>query len=536
MDSNFTSIPKTVAKDVCESNSFHLKKIIFRLLMSPSKRENFMSDNMASKLKRKISAKNATAMVLFGAIILVFVFFGLPSRMGGGFGSAARVNGTFISFADFENADQQITQMYSQFMGGRDFDPEQRKRMKQQALERLIYEELTAQAARKSGLKATDAEIISIITKDIPAFQKDGQFQREYYQAYLDSQHITAGEFENRVRKQLESMRLRRLFETSSRTLSLEADKQKTLQNYKMNLMFARLDDSAATGEMVTTAEAQKALEDKDFLKRVQTEFELKQASLSQKEEVRAQHILILGKEGDEAAQKKALEKIKEVKAKVGKEDFGTLAQKYSEDPGSKTKKGDLGFFGRGAMVKEFEDAAFTLPVGKVSEPIKTAYGYHLIKVLEKKAPKEATFENSKVQLAREILAKEKMQKKAQEIETMIASNPSAAEDELKKLGVKWEETGLFPLSADNVPKIQGLDTAQVAGLTPKSPWLNSIAKVNNARYVIKLKELKVDNSAPAEASILESIQRKRADGIFTTWLQDFRKKSDIEMNNAILQ
>lgn len=494
-----------------------------------------MSENMASMMKRKLSAKNLTAIVLFGAIVLVFVFFGLPSRLRGGFGAAARVNESFITLTEYQQAAEQMEQMYSQYMGGRSFDPEQRKHMQQQALQRLIYDELTAQSARRAGIRATDAEIRNIITKEIPAFQKDGRFMREYYQNYLLSQGVSAGDFEARVRKQLESQRLRRLFEASNLTIGLESEKQKTLQNYKMNLQFAKMDEENPDVSAVSPAEAELALAKPDFVKRVQIQFDLQKPQLSQDEQVRAQHILISVPPNDEAAEKKALAQIQDLKAKAAKEDFGKLAKAHSQDPGSKAKNGDLGFFSRGAMVKEFESYAFSAPVGKVSDPIKTQFGYHLIKVTDKKAPKEAKFEDHKVKLARQILAKEKIQKKAQELETLLTKNTGEAEAQVKSLGLKWEETGFFNLAADAIPKIPGIDTEKIAELNPKQPWLKHLVRSGNARYLIKLKEIKKEAATP-DNNLIESVQRRRADGIFMSWLEDFRKRSDIEMNEILFK
>ncbi|NUK28658.1 peptidylprolyl isomerase [Parageobacillus sp. VR-IP] len=109
------------------------------------------------------------------------------------------------------------------------------------------------------------------------------------------------------------------------------------------------------------------------------TEKELKEYYNSYKPKIRASHILV-----------KDEKTAKEIKAKLDKgEDFAKLAKQYSQDPGSATNGGDLGWFGPGKMVKEFEDAAYKLKVGQVSDPVKTDYGYHIIKVTakEKKKP-----------------------------------------------------------------------------------------------------------------------------------------------------
>jgi peptidyl-prolyl cis-trans isomerase C len=115
-------------------------------------------------------------------------------------------------------------------------------------------------------------------------------------------------------------------------------------------------------------------------------------------EVVRASHILLLTPpEGGEEIAKQKLKEIQEIRAKiVAGEPFEIMAKNHSEDPGSKDKGGDLNYFRRGEMVKEFEDVAFSLPAGEVSGPVKTQYGYHLIKVTDHKAAANVSFEEVK--------------------------------------------------------------------------------------------------------------------------------------------
>nr|WP_303740754.1 peptidylprolyl isomerase [Lutispora saccharofermentans] len=122
--------------------------------------------------------------------------------------------------------------------------------------------------------------------------------------------------------------------------------------------------------------------------------FEENKDTFNEEEQVKASHILV-------DTEEKALE----VKNKLSAgEDFAEMAKQYSTDTGNKDQGGELGFFSRGDMVKEFEDAAFSMEIGKVSDPIKTEYGYHIIKVEEKKPAKEANYEESKAQVKETLL------------------------------------------------------------------------------------------------------------------------------------
>jgi len=176
----------------------------------------------------------------------------------------------------------------------------------------------------------------------------------------------------------------------------------------------------------------------------VQRYYEDNKQQYAKPEQVRASHILLKTEGKDDAAVKKQAE---DLLAKIkGGADFAALATKFSEDEGSAVKGGDLDFFGRGAMVKEFDDVAFSLKPGETSDLVKTQFGYHIIRVMEKKAAATESLEQVKPQIE-DILKSERAQKEADRIATELAgklTKPEELDTVAKGRGLTVSETGFF--------------------------------------------------------------------------------------------
>lgn len=495
--------------------------------------------------ERGVSARSVTAFVVFGAIALVFIFFGLPNKLGVGIGAVATVNGAVISVADFQKEEQRITEYMSNLFGGNmDMGP-QRNMLRQQAIESLVQAEVIHQATQDEGILAPDAEIRDVIVKDIAAFQKEGRFERDYYSRYLEMTRTSEADFEMRIRKELKANRLRNLFETALRPNGLEDQKLEELRSNRMNVQFARFnEEELIRAAKVTDADVKTALAQPETLKKGEDYFNTHKNEFTADEQVRAQHILIMSKAGDEASAKTALEKANKLFERAQKEDFAKLAKAESEDPGSKDKGGDLGFFNRGRMVKEFEDVAFTSPVGKVSSPVRTNYGYHLIKVLEKKDSQKADFASQQAEVMKKFLAKDKVDQALSEIDkAVVAKDYAKVESLVKSLNVAWDETGLFDIGADMVPKITSPNVSQaVFELSNEKPWLDRVLREANEKYVLKLKEIKkadvatktaADEKAKREQSFA---QKRRGDSAFEAWLKIQKTGSKVSINPEIFQ
>ncbi|NLN07394.1 MAG: foldase [Firmicutes bacterium] len=228
-------------------------------------------------------------------------------------------------------------------------------------LEQLISERVIMQAAKKEGIKVTEEEVTAELEKMIAELYGGS---RDYFETVLSQYGLTEQTLKNNIR---------------------------------VNLLLKKIVRSKIT---VTEEEVQKHFADN-------------QEKFNIPHEVHARHILV--KTEEEAAE--ILQKLK------GGEDFAALAKEYSTDPGSKEKGGDLGKFGKGQMVKEFEEAAFGAPVGLIDQAVKTSHGYHIIEVLEIQEAREVTFSEVEDKV-REDLENEKI---AAQMETEFAELRKAA-------------------------------------------------------------------------------------------------------------
>ncbi len=344
--------------------------------------------------------------VILALITLPFAFWGIDSyQRNTSIGQdLAEVGGQKITPQDFAQA-QRDEQDRMRSLLGRNFDPAlfDTPEHRAQLLEGLIQQRLLALKAVKSNLVITDEHLREIIT-GLQAFQENGHFSKERYDALLRAQGMSDVLFEARLRSDLQLQQLNGAVADSSFVSKAQAER-----------MLAILEQQREVAEVVLSRE-QFAGEAKPTPEAVKTYYDGHTAEFQVPEQVRAQYVVLnadvlAGQESVSeaelrtwydtnvrakfeertAAKKKADDLLAQLRA--APEKFAELAKKHSQDPGSKDKGGDLGFFARGNMVKPFDDAVFKLKEGQLSGIVETEFGFHIIKLTGTKPAKNGEAE-----------------------------------------------------------------------------------------------------------------------------------------------
>jgi peptidyl-prolyl cis-trans isomerase D len=412
-------------------------------------------------------------------VVLAFIALYIPNR-NRNLGAAAphdevaTVNGEAVTVNAYRRAYQQQVQMYRSAYGP-NFNEQMLKQMgiEQQILRQLLDERAAVVEARRLGLSVSDAEVAQRILA-IPAFQQNGVFAGEdVYTQVLASQRppLTKAEFEDSLRRSLLVDKLhatltdwmtvtdadvtaefkRRNEKAKVELVVLSADKLRgevTVSDADLSAWFDAHKETYRVGEK---KKIKYLLLDVDKLRAsvvvppadVEKYYRDNQQEFTTPEQVRASHILIKSDKDDAAAKAKAEALLKQVKSGA---DFAALAKKNSEDEGSAKNGGDLDYFGRGRMVKEFEDVAFSLQPGQVSDVVKSPFGYHIIKVVDHKPAITKSLADVRQQIA-DRLATERAQADASTLAAQVSAELKTTAD-LDRVGaarkLTVQESGFF--------------------------------------------------------------------------------------------
>ena len=475
-------------------------------------------------------------------IVLTFVLSDISGRNSGsggaGMASAAEVNGELITIKNFQEQENRVSAFYAQLYGGQINEQLQRQQIRSETMGELIKNTLASQAADKEKVLATDAEVKKIITQDLPYFQKDGLFQTDVYKAILNANRLTPAEFEKDLRIQTKNQKLRQLFETGLSAPASANRLNADLKSAQINVAYLKMNfQSFKTQQSVGAAEINQSLADAAFMKKVEDEYTLKKQDFDLPEQVKASHILIRANPTNKTELEAARVKAKAIQLRLAKEDFGTVAAAVSEDPGSKSKKGDLGFFTKTQMVPAFAEAAFKLQKGQLSDLVETDFGIHIIKVTDKKAAQLITLKETQNDLAKEIILKDRYLKLAKQIESFLAASQFAElETLLKQNQMSWVTSGFFDLENDIFPQVGSRELLNASlKLNKKSIYGSQLVREGDDQYLVKLIDLK-NNAVSSEVTQSELSDKKRVFSAFDLWIDGYRKNSKIIENNLLLQ
>ncbi len=517
--------------------------------------------------KLRDSSRSFGMYLVFGVLILVFVIYFGPGSSGctggGGMGAndpfAAKVNGETISWREFESAYGNTYRAYQQQMGER-FDANMAEQMglKGNVLDQLITRRLLIDQARAQGISVSDQEVATRL-REITAFHKDGQFDFGTYKSVLQGAlGLSPDRFEQQMREDLlrEKMvaQLRLSAKASDQELRAEFDKE----NDKADLVVVRFMASQLQAEATPDADEIAAyLATEEGRKAVTDEYEAKSFRFKTPKQVKAQHILV--KVEEDAAQADvdaATAKLGEAKKEIeGGADFGAIAEKLSDDPGSKDKGGDLGFFGPGTMAKPFEEAAMALEPGQLSELVRTRFGLHLIKVNEVKPAEDKQLADVESELATELLAAKKAKDLARSKaeaalasarggESLLALFPAPAPVEggaplTAPAAPVAEKTGSFSLGSDFIPRVgSSAALTKAAAAAAKGDLLPEVFEVNGNFLVAQVAERQHPDPAVFEATkdeVRSRVLRKKENELVESYTQQLRETAEVVTSAQLL-
>lgn len=425
--------------------------------------------------RRKRGLKWTLWVVILGlAAGMVLLFVDPVGSVNNGIGSqdVATVDGQPITATEFRWQYRRLYELYRQVYKLDQQDPSIIKQLGlgQQALNQLISDQALLLEAGRLGITAGDAEVQQQIAS-LPDFQQNGIFiGAERYKQILQANNLSPSEFEEDVRRNIVRRKLQNIL-TDAIVPTVEEIRQEFLnRNQEVKLRYVAFNPE----KLVETAIDEKELKE-HFEKNKETyksgeqrkvkyavveadptkvkvsEEQIKQrlAAIPEQQQVRASHILIETEQDKDPApaRKKAEEILAEVR---GGADFAQLAKEASEDPVSAAKGGDLGFFGRGQMAPEFEQAAFSLQPGQVSDVVQSPFGFHIIKVIE--APKSSV--DTRRPVAEFQARQEEADRAARNLATKIAAEVKKSknlESVARAHGLQVKETAFFGLG-DPVP------------------------------------------------------------------------------------
>jgi peptidyl-prolyl cis-trans isomerase D len=477
--------------------------------------------------------------IALGAVVIVFIFWGIWNPREARERYLVKIGDQAISIAEAKNYYQMLRENY-QARFGQSFTEEMARKigLKERAVKDLINRVLLLQEAYRLGLRVGPGEVQAAI-EQYPAFQRDGTFDKALYLRALQRARMTAKEFEASQRQNLLISKAEGILISSAKVSDREVLESYRHTFEKVNLDVFSLSPSDIKEGSLPPAEVQGyfskhrevfkiparvkvqylLFNPKDYLpqvqvtsKEVEAYYQSNLEKFGQPKRVKVRHILIKTDRKDPESLAKARKKAESIREEaVQGKDFAQLARQYSEDPGTKDQGGELGYITRGQVVPEFEEAAFSLKAGGISNVVQTPYGFHILKVDEIQAArveplpkvKDKIQELLRTRQARELAHDEADQAYA----TTSQEKPLASFAKEKNLRIR--ETGLFSAEdkIDLDPKLK--DSALSLSKGETSPVLR-LGETFAILQVMERKEAYIPELKEVEGKVVEALREEK--------------------------
>jgi peptidyl-prolyl cis-trans isomerase D len=437
------------------------------------------------------STDSTAARLVFGAIVLVFVFWGVGGQ-GPTSETYAVVNGERITDSSFRRAFQNVT-------NGSAMDDDEAREVSARVLDMLIEERVVLQEARDLGLEVSDEEVYAQLARQEAFKGPDGKFSSEIYERTLKRMGMTKGKFEDSLRESLLADKLDRVLRASVQVSELELKRRYEESATQVGVSWVRVPDAAVLDAVPVTDAAVQEYKDtrKDAIKAAyDREFntrwsEPKRARISR---IVLKTRLATGAPVDEAAVRETLTKVLE-QARGGA-DFAELARRWSEDPATVLSGGEVGDQTAVQLGPVVGEAVFAAGGGAITDVLDTARGLEIVKVHSVTEAKVVSLEEATDTIARELVAKDGVDKFADELAESIRSTWASAgappADLLEKHGLSLSEP---PLTSKAEPKLLGASdaTSFVAAIKTATGEgvLGKVYQADDARVVGAIREYK---------------------------------------------
>ena len=485
--------------------------------------------------------------VVLAFVVTIFYSWGVQSSSGPARTEVATLWGQGIEAAEFQRTQNALYRQYRQVFGNQpDVDLREHFNFRQMALEQIVSRALLLRIAEENRLEVTDTELYAHLTRQ-PGFQNpQGQFDSDRYRVALASvvPPVSMQQFEDEQRRSLMQSKVFALVQQGAQITDAEAEQAYRHEHQQVNVRYVTLVPSLFEAEATVSDEEVKTHYEtyresyreperrqiryltvtaepfrvtREFSEdELQAYYDSQPEALVRRAEARARHILFRLPENASAERQ---ERVRSLAQSVlddlrGGADFAAAAAEHSEDDGTAEAGGDLGFFPRGRMMPPLEEAAFSLPTGELSDPVRTELGFHILRVEERMEAGIKPLEE-----ARQEVIDALQDEKAREAALVFVDDLVVAMDEAPERFAELAgqhglevETTPFVEAAGFIEELTGAPQLIGRAFALRAQTVDAMVGRNGNHYIFQVAETQPDKVPPLE-DIVERVTRDARDG-----------------------